>query len=83
MEKLLIIKTASTEKIKGLLAKNHIEHQVIYDEPLTSYKPSSKKDKLREYIEKKSKENIFADYGKALKDKELEAEKELLENDLD
>src|SRR5215217_6083341 len=68
MDKLLIIKTANTEKVKSVLAKNHIEHQVIYDEPLTSYKPSSKKDKLREYIEKKSKEDIFADYGKALID---------------
>jgi hypothetical protein len=81
MDKLLIIKTANTEKIKGFLAKNHIEHQVIYDEPLT--KKSNKNDKLREYIEAKSKEDIFADYGKALKDKELEAEKSLLENDLD
>ncbi|CAI2186589.1 19927_t:CDS:2, partial [Funneliformis geosporum] len=51
--------------------------------PLTAKKPSSKKDKLREYIEMKSKEDIFADYGKALQDKELEAEKELLENDFD
>src|ERR1044071_7906975 len=83
MDKLLIIKTANAEKVKSVLAKNHIEHQVIYDEPLTSYRPSSKKDKLREYIEKKSKEDIFSDYGKALKNKELEAEKELLENDLD
>ena len=31
----------------------------------------------------KSKEDIFSDYVKALQDKELEAEKELLENDLD
>lgn len=80
MDKLLIIKTANTEKIKGFLVKNHIEHQVIYDEPLT--KKSSKNDKLREYIDAKSKEDIFSDYGKALKDKELEAEKSLLENDL-
>jgi hypothetical protein len=74
MEKLLIIKTANAEKVKSVLAKNHIEHQIIYDEPLTSYKPSSKKDKLREYIEKKSKENIFANYGEAIKDKEREKE---------
>ena len=73
MDKLLIIKTANTEKIKGFLAKNHIEHQVIYDEPLTSQKPS-KKDKLRAYIEMKSKENIFANYGEAIKDKEREKE---------
>ena len=83
MENLLIIKTTNTEKVKSVLTKNRIEHQVIYDEPLTSYKPSSKKDKLREYIEVKSNEDIFSDYGKALKNKELEAEKELLENDLD
>ena len=95
MDKLLIIKTANTEKIKGFLAKNHIEHQIIYDEFLTTTKKaSSKKDKLqergldsfsklRQYIEMKSKENIFSDYGKAIKDKELEAEKSLLENDLD
>jgi len=82
MDKLLIIKTANTEKVKSVLVKNHIEHQVIYDEPLTIKKPT-KKDKLREYIEAKSKEDIFADYGEAIKDKELEAEKSLLENDLD
>jgi hypothetical protein len=74
MDKLLIIKTANTEKVKSVLAKNHIEHQVIYDEPLTSYKPSSKKDKLREYIEMKSKEDIFANYGEAINDKEREKE---------
>jgi predicted nucleic acid-binding protein len=74
MEKLLIIKTANTEKVKSILAKNHIEHQVIYDETLTSYKSSSRKDKLREYIEMKSKENIFANYGEAIKDKEREKE---------
>jgi hypothetical protein len=82
MTELLIIKTADANKLKTFLVKNHIEHQIIYTEPLTN-KKSSKKDKLREYIEMKSKENIFADYGEALKDKELEAEKSLLENDLD
>jgi hypothetical protein len=83
MEQLLIIKTSNANKLKTFLNRNHIEHQIIYTEPLIGKKPSSKKDKLREYIEMKSKENIFADYGKALKDKDLEAEKELLENDLD
>lgn len=83
MTELLIIKTANASKLKTILTKNHIEHQIIYTEPLTDKKSSSKKDKLREYIEMKSKENIFADYGEALKDKELEAEKSLLENDLD
>ena len=82
MEQLIIIKTADTNKLKTLLTKNHIEHQIIYNESLVSKKPG-KKDKLREYIEMKSKEDIFSDYGKALRDKELEAEKELLENDLD
>ncbi len=82
MTELLIIKTANADKLKTFLTKNHIEHEIIYNELLTAKKPS-KKDKLREYIEMKSKEDIFADYGKALQDKELEAEKELLENDLD
>jgi len=82
MTELLIIKTADAGKVKTLLDKGKADYQVIYTEPLTT-KKSNKKDKLREYIEAKSKEDIFSDYGKALKDKELEAEKELLENDLD
>jgi len=73
MTELLIIKTAEAGKVKNFLAKNHIEHQIIYTEPLTD-KKTSKKDKLREYIEMKSKENIFADYGEAIKDKEREKE---------
>ena len=73
MEQLLIIKTADAGKVKSVLAKNHIKHQIIYTETLTDKKPS-KKDKLREYIEMKSKENIFADYGEAIKDKEWEKE---------
>ena len=44
MDKLLIIKTENSEKVRSVLAKNHIEHQVIYDEPLTE--PKSKKDKI-------------------------------------
>ena len=83
MTELLIIKVSDTEKVKNVLTKNRIEHQIVYVEPLTSHKPRSKKDKLREYIEMKSKEDIFANYGEAIKDKELEAEKSLLENDLD
>jgi hypothetical protein len=82
MTELLIIKTADANKLKTVLTKNHIEHQIVYNETLTD-KKSTKKDKLRKYIEMKSKEDIFADYGKAIKDKELEAEKTLLENDLD
>ncbi|CFW92693.1 protein of unknown function [endosymbiont DhMRE of Dentiscutata heterogama] len=79
MTELLIIKTANANKLKSILAKNHIEHEVIYNQLLVDKKPSSKKDKLREYIEMKSKENIFADYGKAIKDKEREKEISLWE----
>lgn len=78
MTELLIIKTANAEKVKSILTKNHIEHQVIYNEPLTD-KKTTKKDKLREYIEAKSKENIFANYGKAIKDKGREKELSLWE----
>jgi hypothetical protein len=73
MTELLIIKTANANKLKTILTKNHIEHQIIYTEPLSD-KKTSKKDKLREYIEMKSKENIFANYGEAIKDKEREKE---------
>ena len=74
MTELLIIKTANTEKVKKFLTKNHIEHRIIYSEPLMVKKTSSKKDKLREYIEMKSKEDIFANYGEVIKDKEREKE---------
>jgi len=67
MTELLIIKTANADKLKTFLNKNHIEHEIIY-------KTNNKKDKLREYIEIKSKENIFANYGEAIKDKEREKE---------
>ena len=73
MTELPIIKTANADKLKNFLTKNHIEHEIIYNQLLTEKKPT-KKDKLREYIEKKSKENIFANYGEAIKDKEREKE---------
>ena len=73
MEQLLIIKTPHANKLKNFLTKNQIEHQIIYNEPLTD-KKQAKKDKLREYIEAKSQENIFADYGEAIKDKAREKE---------
>jgi hypothetical protein len=73
MTELLIIKTANASKLKSFLTKNHIEHEIIYKELLTEKKPT-KKDKLREYIKMKSKENIFANYGEAIKDKEREKE---------
>jgi hypothetical protein len=72
MTELLIIKTADAGKIKMLLDKGKADYQVIYTEPLTPKK--TKKDKLREYIEMKSKEDIFANYGEAIKDKEREKE---------
>ena len=71
MKEIIIIETANAEKLKSVLVKNHVEYQVIYNEPLTTKKITNKKDKLREYIEMKSKEDIFADYGKALQDKEF------------
>ncbi|CAJ0918275.1 21721_t:CDS:2 [Entrophospora sp. SA101] len=58
MTELLIIKTANADKLKIFLAKNHIEHQIIYTESLTEKKPT-KKDKLREYIEMKKVEIEF------------------------
>ena len=78
MTELLIIKTANASKLKSILAKNHIEHEIIYNQLLVDKKPT-KKDKLREYIEMKSKENIFANYGEAIKDKEREKEIALLD----
>jgi len=73
MTELLIIKTTNANKLKTFLTKNHIEHEIIYNQLLTEKKPT-KKDKLRQYIEMKSKENIFANYGEAIKDKEREKE---------
>ncbi len=74
MKELIIIKTTNVNKLKTFLAKNHIEHQIIYHESLIEKKPISKQDKLRQYIERKSKENIFANYREAIKDKEREKE---------
>src|SRR5438132_9255321 len=76
MTELLIIKTSNANKLKTFLTKNHIEHEIIYNQLLTEKKSTkpTKKDKLREYIEMKSKENIFANYGEAIKDKEREKE---------
>ena len=76
MTELLIIKTSNANKLKTFLTKNHIEYEIIYNQLLTEKKSTkpTKKDKLREYIEMKSKENIFANYGEAIKDKEREKE---------
>jgi hypothetical protein len=70
MTELLIIKTADAGKIKTLLDKGKADYQIIYGEVIAS----KGKDKLRKYIEMKSKEDIFANYGEAIKDKEREKE---------
>jgi hypothetical protein len=72
MTELLIIKTENSQEIRKFLESKHIGYEV-YLEP--------SRNVLREYIKKKKGENIFADYNKALKNKELEAEKTLIEND--
>ena len=72
MTELLIIKTTNASKLKNILIKNHVKYEIIYNQFLAEKK--TKKDKLREYIEKKNKENIFANYGEATKDKEREKE---------
>ena len=70
MTELLIIKTADAGKVKTLLDKGKADYQIIYGEVIAS----KGKDKLRKYIEMKSKEDIFANYGEAIKDKEREKE---------
>ena len=70
MKEIIIIKE-NIPKIKTFLEQEHISYE-IYQEPIRKFKKA-----------RPAKVNIFSDYGEALKDKELEAEKELLENDLD
>jgi hypothetical protein len=66
MKEIIIIKE-NIPKIKTFLEQEHISYE-IYQEPVRKFK------KVRPV-----KVNIFSDYGEALKDKELEAEKRLLE----
>ena len=66
MKEIIIIKE-NIPKIKTFLEQEHISYE-IYQEPVRKFK------KVRP-----AKVNIFSDYGEALKDKELEAEKRLLE----
>lgn len=65
MVELLLIKSSITKELKNFLAEKHIEYEIFSNYP--------HQEKVKE------KEGIFADYGEALKDKELEREKKLLE----
>jgi len=71
MEQLIIIKTADVEKIRLFLDREHINYE-IYQEPIKKFKKA-----------RPARVDIFADYGEAIKDKELEVEKSLLEEDYD
>jgi hypothetical protein len=72
MREIIIVKE-NIPKIKNFLEREKINYEV-------SHEPKNlPNEKILEYLETKSKENIFADYDEALKDKELEAEKRLLE----
>jgi hypothetical protein len=64
MKEIIIIETQNGEKIKSLLNKERVNYQIIYDELIST----------------KHKENVFAHYGEALKDKEQEKEAQELEN---
>jgi hypothetical protein len=66
MREIIIIKE-NIPKIKSFLDTESINYE-IYQEPLRKFQ------KVRP-----DKVDIFSDYGEALKDKELEAEKRLLE----
>jgi hypothetical protein len=67
MKEIIIIKDKAPQ-IKKMLDQKGFSYE-LYQAPV-----KTRKDKLREYIEMKSKENIFADYGEAIKDKEREKE---------
>ena len=66
MKEIIIVKE-NIPKIKTFLEQEHINYE-IYQEPLRKFKKT-----------RPAKVDIFSDYGEALKDKELEAEKRLLE----
>jgi hypothetical protein len=67
MKEIIIIKDKAPQ-IKKMLDQKGFSYE-LYQAPV-----KTRTDKLREYIEMKSEENIFADYGEALKDKEREKE---------
>lgn len=63
----IIIVRENIPKIKAFFEQQNINYE-IYQEPVKKFKKS-----------RPVRMNIFSDYGEALKDKELEAEKRLLE----
>ena len=67
MKEIIIIRDKAPQ-IKKMLDQKGFNYE-LYQEPI-----KVKTDKLREYIEMKSKEDIFVNYGEALKDKEREKE---------
>jgi len=74
MKEIIVIKE-NIPRIKTFLEQEHINYEIrsipegqVYQEPIRKFK------KIRP-----AKVDIFSDYGEALKDKELEAEKRLLE----
>ena len=60
----IIIVRENISKIKKFLDQEHINYEISHE----------LSDKLRDYIKTKSKEDIFANYGEAIKDKEREKE---------
>jgi hypothetical protein len=66
MKEIIIVKE-NIPKIKTFLEQERINYE-IYQEPLRKFKKA-----------RPAKVDIFSDYGEALKDEELEAEKKLLE----
>lgn len=66
MKEIIIVKE-NIPKIKAFFERENINYE-IYQEPVKKFKKP-----------RPTKMNIFSDYGEALKDKELEAEKQLLE----
>ena len=66
MKEIIIVKE-NIPKIKELFKRENINYE-IYQEPAKRFKKP-----------RPVRMNIFADYGEALKDKELETEKRLLE----
>ena len=74
MKEIIIVKE-NIPRIKIFLEQEHINYEIhripegqIYQEPIRKFKKA-----------RPAKVDIFSDYGEALKDKELEAEKRLLE----
>ena len=66
MKEIIIVKE-NIPRIKTFLEQEHINYE-IYQEPIRKFKKA-----------RPAKVDIFSDYGEALKDKELEAEKKLWE----